>query len=74
MSLKKKLQSDLKEAMRHKDETRKRTIRLALATITNTEEEIVAPAKETIEQLGATGIGQMGQVMKSLVKVTGSSR
>jgi uncharacterized protein YqeY len=127
MSLKEKLQSDLKEAMRQKDEVRKRTIRLALATITNTEveqrkelddpgvlavlskeikqrqesieefrrgsredlvaqaeaemallhtylprqlspEEIRARAKETIEQLGAAGMSQMGQVMKTLMQ------
>jgi uncharacterized protein YqeY len=127
MSLKEKLQSDLKEAMRQKDEVRKRTIRLALATITNTEveqrkelddpgvlavlskeikqrqesieefrrgsredlvaqaeaemallhtylprqlspEEIRARAKETVEQLGAAGMSQMGQVMKTLMQ------
>lgn len=127
MSLKEKLQSDLKEAMRQKDEVRKRTIRLALATITNTEveqrkelddpgvlavlskeikqrqesieefrrgsredlvaqaeaemallhtylprqlspEEIRARAKETIEQLGAASMSQMGQVMKTLMQ------
>jgi uncharacterized protein YqeY len=127
MSLKEKLQSDLREAMRHKDETRKRTIRLALAAITNAEvaqrkelddpgiltvlakevkqrqesiveyrrggredlvaqeeaemallqtylprqlsqEEIVVRAKETIQRLGATGAGQMGEVMKSLMQ------
>jgi uncharacterized protein YqeY len=127
MSLKKKLRSDLKNAMRQKDEVRKRTIRLALATITNTEvaqrkelddpgvlavlakeakqrqesmeeyrkwnrddltaqaeaelailqtylpqqlsrAEIVERARATIEQLGATGMGQMGLVMRSLMQ------
>jgi len=127
VSLKKKLQSDLKDAMRHRDEVRKRTIRLALAAITNAEvaqrrelddpavlavlakevrqrqesieeyrkggredlvaqeeadlavlqtylpqqlsrDEIVAQAKVTIEELGATGMGQMGPVMKSLMQ------
>jgi len=37
MSLKEKLQSDLQDAMRQRDETRKRVLRLALAAITNAE-------------------------------------
>lgn len=127
ISLKEKLQSDLRESMRQKDEVRKRTLRLALAAITNAKvaqrkelddqgvlavlakearqrqesmkeyrkggrddlvaqeeaelavlqaylpqqlsrEEIVARAKATIEKLGATGMGQMGPVMKSLMQ------
>jgi len=127
MSLQKKLRSDLKDAMRQKDETRKRTIRLAMAAITNAEvaqkrelddpgvlavlakeakqrhesieeynkggrddlvqqqkaelailqtylpqllsrQEIVARAQATIEKLGASGMGQMGLVMKSLMQ------
>lgn len=127
MSLKEKLRSDLRGAMRQKDEVRKRTIRLALAAITNAEvaqrkelddpgvlavlaketkqrqesveeyrkggrddlvaqekaelavlqtylpkqlcrEEIVERAKAAIEKLGATGMGQMGPVMKSLLQ------
>ncbi len=127
MSLKEKLQSDLREAMRQKAEVHKRTLRLTLAAITNAEvaqrkelddpgvlavlakeakqrqesvkeyrqggrddlvaeeeaelailqvylprqlsrNEIVARAKATIEELGATGVGQMGPVMKSLMQ------
>lgn len=127
MSLKKKLKSDLKEALRNRDEVRKRTIRMALAAVTYVEvdqkkelddsdilavllkeakqrqesieefrkgdrddlvaeqeaeltvlqgylpqqlprEEIVTRAKATIEQLGATSIGQMGPVMKALMQ------
>lgn len=127
MSLQKKLRSDLKDAMRQKDETRKRTIRLAMAAITNAEvaqkrelddpgvlavlakeakqrqesieeyhkggrddlvqqqkaelailqtylpqllsrQEIVVRAQATIEKLGASGMGQMGLVMKSLMQ------
>lgn len=127
MSLKEKLQSDLRDSIRQKDEVRKRALRLALAAITNAEvaqrgelddpavlavlakeakqhkesieefrkggrddlvaqeeaelavlqtylpqqlsrEEIVARAKATIEELGATGMGQMGPVMKSLMQ------
>ncbi|OQY22185.1 MAG: glutamyl-tRNA amidotransferase [Anaerolineaceae bacterium 4572_32.1] len=43
MSLKEKLYSDLKEAMRQKDQVRKNTLRLALAAITNVE---IAKKKE----------------------------
>jgi len=127
VSLKKKLQSDLRGSIRQKDEVRKRTLRLALAAITNAEvaqrrelddpsvlavlakevrqrqesieeyrkggredlvaqeeadlavlqtylpqqlsrEEIVTRAKAIIEELGATGMGQMGPVMKSLMQ------
>ena len=127
MSLKKKLKLDLKEALRNRDEVRKRTIRMALAAITYAEvdqkkelddpgvlavllkeakqrqesieefrkgdrddlvaeqeaeltvlqgylpqqlprEEIVTRAKATIEQLGATSMGQMGPVMKALMQ------
>jgi uncharacterized protein YqeY len=127
MSLKEKLQTDLKDAMRQKDEVRKSTIRLALAAITNAEvaqrkdlddpgvlallakeakhrqesiqqfrqggrddlvaqeeaelavletylprqlsrEEIATRAQATIEALGATDMGQMGLVMKSLMQ------
>jgi len=127
VSLKEKLQSDLKDAMRKRDEVRKGTLRLALAAITNAEvaqrrelddpdvlavlskeakqrqesieefrrggrddlvaqeeaelavlqtylpqqlsrEEIVARATAIIETLGATGVGQMGPVMKSLMQ------
>lgn len=127
MSLKEKLQADLWDAMRQKDEVRKSTIRLALAAITNAEvaqrkdlddpevlallakeakhrqesiqqfrqggrddlvaqeeaelgvletylprqlsrEEIVTRAQATIEALGATGMDQMGLVMKSLMQ------
>jgi len=127
MSFKDKLQSDLRDAIRQKDEVRKRVLRLALAAITNAEvaqrkdlddpsvlavlakeaktrqesieeygkagrddlvtqqeaelavleaylprqlsrEEIAARAKATIEQLGASGMGQMGLVMKSLMQ------
>jgi uncharacterized protein YqeY len=127
MSLKEKLRSDLKDAMRQRDEVRKRTLRLTLAAITNAEvaqrkelddpgvlavlvkeakqrqesaeefrkggrddlvaqeeaelailepylpqqlsrEEIVARAKATIEELGATGMSQMGSVMRSLMQ------
>jgi hypothetical protein len=127
VSLKEKLQSDLRDAMRRRDEVRKRTIRLALAAITNAEvaqrrelddpgvltvlakeakqrqesieeyrkggrddlvaqqeaefdllqtylprqlsrEEIVARARAAIERLGATGMGQMGPVMQSLMQ------
>jgi len=127
MSLKVKLYSDLREAMRQRDKVRKRAIRLVLAAITNAEvaqkrevddpgvlavlakgvkqrqesieeyrkagredlvaeeeaelavlqtylpkqlsrEEIVSRAKATIKELGATGMGQMGPVMKSLMQ------
>jgi uncharacterized protein YqeY len=127
VSLKEKLQSDLRSSIRQKDEVRKRTLRLALAAITNAEvaqrrelddpsvlavlakevrqrqesieeyrkggredlvaqeeadlavlqtylpqqlsrEEIVTRAKAIIEELGATGMGQMGPVMKSLMQ------
>ncbi len=127
MSLKEKLQSDLKDAIRQQDKARKRTLRLALAAITNAEvdqwkelddpallavlskeakvrreaieeyrkggredlvaeaetdlailqtymprqlsrEEIETRAKAAIEQLGATGMGHMGQIMKSLMQ------
>ena len=37
MSLKEKLQSDLRDAIRQKDEVRKRALRLALAAVTNAE-------------------------------------
>jgi uncharacterized protein YqeY len=127
MSLKKKLKLDLREALRNRDEVRKRTIRMALAAVTYVEvdqkkelddpgvlavllkeakqrresieefrkggrddlvaeqeaeltvlqgylpqqlprEEIVTRAKATIEQLGATSMGQMGPVMKALMQ------
>jgi len=127
MSLKEKLQSDLRDAIRQKDEVRKRALRLALAAVTNAEvaqrkdlddpsvlavlakeaktrqesieeygkagrddlvaqqeaelavleaylprqlsrEEIAARAKAAIEQLGVSGMGQMGLVMKSLMQ------
>lgn len=127
MSLEEKLRSDLKDALRQKDEVRKRTLRLALAAITNAEvaqktelddpgvlavlvkeakqrqesmqeyrkggrddlvaeeeaelailqaylpqqlsrEEIAERAKATIERLEATGMGQMGAVMRSLMQ------
>ena len=40
MTLKKRLQDDLKNAMRQKDEVRKRTLRIALAEIKNQEIEV----------------------------------
>ncbi len=40
MSLKQQLQNDLKQAMRARDETRKRTLRMVLAAIKNREVEI----------------------------------
>jgi uncharacterized protein YqeY len=40
MSLKQRLQDDLKRAMRQKDEVRKRTLRMALAEIKNREIEV----------------------------------
>jgi hypothetical protein len=40
MSLEKKLRTDLQTAMRDKDETRKRTLRLALAAIKNRQVEV----------------------------------
>lgn len=41
MSLKQRLQEDLKRAIREKDEVRKRTVRLALAAIKNKEVEVM---------------------------------
>jgi uncharacterized protein YqeY len=40
MTLKEQLQDDLKHAMRHKDEVRKRTLRMALAAVKNREVEV----------------------------------
>jgi uncharacterized protein YqeY len=126
MTLKQKLQDDLKQAIRDKDSTRKSTIRLALAAITNAEvekgrelddtqtlailnretrqrresleeyrkagradlvaqeeaeleillsympaqmsrDEIADRARETIAEVGATGLAQMGDVMRRLM-------
>ena len=126
MSLKQQLQSDLKEALRAKDERRKSVIRMILAEITNaeiagggdleeadmaallqkdarrrqetiaelqqagrtdllekeeaelrvletylpkmlTQEEITAAAQQVIEQVGASGMKDLGGVMRELM-------
>jgi uncharacterized protein YqeY len=126
MGLKDTMESDLKDALRHRDEPRKTTLRLALAAIRNaeiekggqleeseligivakqakqrresaeqfakggrddlvareeheleilleylpaqlTKEEIEARAREVIETVGASGLAQMGEVMRVLV-------
>ena len=126
MGLKQKLESDLKEALRSRDEPRKATLRLALAAIQNAEkakgqeldesevigvlskearqrresaeqfaagarddlvaqekealtilsyylpaqlsqEEIETRAREVVEEVGATSLAQMGDVMRVLV-------
>jgi len=53
MSLRAKLQTDLKDAMRQRDEMRKRTIRLALAAITNAE---VAQKKTELDDAGVLAV------------------
>jgi uncharacterized protein YqeY len=126
MGLKERLQDDLKEALRSRDEPRKLVIRMALTEITNAEvaqggelddagvavvlqkqarqrqdaiaelreadrpellakeeaelsilegylpkllsrEEIVEEARQVIEEIGATGMAQMGPVMRELM-------
>jgi uncharacterized protein YqeY len=126
MTLKQRLQEDLKEALRARDERRKSVVRMALAAIVNAEvehggdlddadviavlqkearrrrdtvaelrqadrpellaneeaelaileeylptllsrEEIVEEARRVIEEIGATGVGQMGPVMGQLM-------
>jgi uncharacterized protein YqeY len=131
MGLKERLQDDLKDALRARDERRKSVIRMALTVITNAEvehggdlddpgvaavlqkearqrqdtiaelrqtdrsdllakeeaelaileeylpkllsrDEIVAEARRVVEEMGATGMGQMGPVMSTLmVKLKG---
>ncbi len=126
MSLKQRLQEDLKEALRARDERRKAVLRLSLAAITNAEverkgdlddagvaavlqkearrraetiaelrganrpdllareeaelaileqylprlmsrEEIAQEARRVIAEVGATGVGQLGAVMRQLM-------
>jgi uncharacterized protein YqeY len=126
MSLKHRLQEDLKEGLRNRDERRKSVIRMALAAITNAEvehegdlddadivavlrkearrrgetiaelrganrpdllaaeeaelaileqylprlmsrEEIAQQARQVIAEVGATGMGQLGTVMRQLM-------
>lgn len=126
ISLKQRLQEDLKEALRARDERRKSVIRMALAAIVNAEvehggelddagviavlqkqarrrrdtiaelrqadrpellaseeaelaileeylprllsrEEIIEEARQVIAEVGATGMGQMGPVMRQLM-------